>query len=427
MQRVAIAPRPDWIAKVEALGFDWHSAPTPEDPIGAYWDESAYWHLSADEVDLLEAATADLHTMCLAAADHAIKRNLLPYFGFPPSAIGLIEQSWASRSGAAGDTGQPTLYGRFDLAFAGAGVGDGQPKMLEYNADTPTGLFEAAVVQWTWLEERFPDHDQFNSLHEGLVAAWAKIGAALSPNAGAANFSNGAVAPVHFSCLMPHAEDEGTLRYLLDTALEAGLSGKTINAADIGWAGTDGGFVDLEDTPITALFKLLPWDWMLSDRFGPDLTSEVGAGRLTVIEPAWKMVLANKAILAVLWELYPGHPNLLPAFMDRRAFAPGDHVVAKPLLGREGANISIAVLGADGAPAAAPLESMGGAYGAEGYVYQALTRVAESAGVDHTGRAVTHRAVIGSWMIDGSPRGIGIREDTGLITHNRSRFVPHLF
>jgi glutathionylspermidine synthase len=36
------------------------------------------------------------------------------------------------------------LYGRFDLAYRG----DGPPKLLEYNADTPTALFEAAVVQW---------------------------------------------------------------------------------------------------------------------------------------------------------------------------------------------------------------------------------------------------------------------------------------
>jgi len=422
VERVALTPRPDWVAKVEALGFDWHSAPSPENPSGTYWDESAYWHLSADEVDTLEAATEELHQMCLAAAEHVMARKLLPYFGFAPATIGVIEDSWARR-----EVDQPSLYGRFDLAFGGAGVGDGKPKMLEYNADTPTGLYEAAVVQWMWLEERFPERDQFNSLHEGLVAAWAKLRDQLSPGA------NGA--PMHFTCLMPHAEDEGTLRYMLDTALEAGLAGKTLSAADIGWttpvdapaSSLDGFFVDLQETPITALFKIVPWEWLLSDQFGPQLAHALKNRRLTVIEPAWKMILANKAILAVLWEMYPDHPNLLPAFMDPRAFAGGTTVVAKPLLGREGANISIAVLGADGAPAATPLAAMGGVYGEEGYVYQALTPLAQSPGVDDRGRAITHHAVIGSWMIDGVSRGIGIREDTGLITHNRSRFVPHLF
>ena len=415
MQRIARTPRPDWTAKVEALGFDWHSAPTPEDPIGRYWDESAYWRLTADEVDLLEAATGELHEMCVAAAGQAISRGLLPHFGFNAATISLIEESWARR-----ELDQPSLYGRFDFAFAGAGVGDGRPKLLEYNADTPTGLFEAAVVQWTWLEECFPESDQFNSIHEGLVAAWNKLRDSM-PKARA----------VHLTCLAPHAEDEGTLRYMLDTALEGGLAAKTIAAADIGWSvpadaqgdTADGFFADLEETQIRTLFKIVPWDWILADAFGERLQQAVINRQLTVIEPAWKMILANKAILALLWEMYPDHPNLLPAFMDRRAFAPGTTVVAKPLLGREGANISIAVLGEGGALEGAPLASMPGTYGAEGYVYQAMATLASATDGDGS----THHAVVGSWVIDGVSRGIGIREDTGLITHNRSRFVPHLF
>lgn len=399
MKRIAIEPRADWRAKLDALGFDWHTLPTPDDPVGTYWDESAYWELTSAEVDELEAATEELHRLCVSAAEHAIQRKLLPHFGFTADAIKLIEQSWQRRDH------EPTLYGRFDLSY----TGNAPPKMLEYNADTPTGLFEAAVVQWTWLEERFPGRDQFNSLHEGLVAAWAKVGDYLGKP------------PFHFTCLMPHAEDEGTLRYMLDTALEAGLTGKMINAADIGLATSEDGaseFVDLEDNTITALFKILPWDWMLDDRFGQQLTDIVGRGGLTVIEPAWKMVVSNKAILALLWEMYPNHPNLLPASMDRRTIPAGTTVVAKPLLGREGANVSIVTMGEGGVPAGDPLASSGGAYGAEGYVYQAYAPLMESGG---------NRAVIGSWMIDGVARGIGIREDTSLITHNRSRFVPHLF
>ena len=135
MKRIAIQPRAGWQAKLDALGFDWHTVPSPEDPAGTYWDESAYWRLTAEEVDRLEEATNELHTMCLAAADAAISRRLLPHFGFSPEAIALIEDSWRNRGE------QPSLYGRFDLAFAGLDVGDGQPKMLEYNADTPTGLY----------------------------------------------------------------------------------------------------------------------------------------------------------------------------------------------------------------------------------------------------------------------------------------------
>jgi glutathionylspermidine synthase len=404
VERIGIAPRPDWQAKADALGFDWHTVPTPDDPIGAYWDESAYWRLTAAQVDVLEAASEELHTMCIAATEAAIKRRLLPHFGFDATAIKLIEDSWKRRDA------EPGIYGRFDLAYTGTGA----PKLLEYNADTPTGLYEASVVQWTWLEERFPDSDQFNSIHEGLVTAWASMREKIGDS------------PLHLTCLAPHAEDEGTLRYMLDTALEAGWTAKTISAADIGWSDDSKGggyFVDLEDTQISKLFKIVPWDWMLSDAFGARLADAVLKRDLQVIEPAWKMVMANKAILALLWEMYPDHPNLVPAFMDRRAFPAGTTVVAKPLLGREGANISIAILGEGGELAGAPLASMGGEYGAEGYVYQTLTPLAEAPA---SGDGV-YRAVIGSWMIGGVSRGIGIREDTNLITHNRSRFVPHLF
>ncbi len=407
MQRIEIAPRPDWAAKAEALGFDWHSAPSADDPVGRYWDESAYWKFTAEEIDALEAATEELHTMCLAAAERVIAGKLLPHFGFDARAIALIEDSWRVR----GDL--PSLYGRFDFAYGGTEP----PKMLEYNADTPTGLYEAAVVQWAWSQERFPDADQFNSIHEGLVEAWADIKRAHAD-----------VAHVHFTSLAPHAEDEGTVRYMMDTALEAGLPVKAVAAADIGWSVSpdirdSGDFIDLDDNPIRALFKLVPWDWLLADQFGADLARKVSAGEMTVIEPAWKMVLANKAILAVLWEMYPDHPNLLPAFMDRAAFAPGTTVVAKPLLGREGANISIATLGEKGAVVGAPLATMPGQYGQEGYVYQALAP--RAAAVDSAGQ--THHAVIGSWVIAGRSRGIGVREDTALVTSNRSRFVPHIF
>jgi glutathionylspermidine synthase len=35
--------------------------------------------------------------------------------------------------------------------------------------------------------------------------------------------------------------------------------------------------------------------------------------------------------------------------------------------------------------------------------------------------------VVGSWMVNGYACGIGVREDTKLVTGNTSRFVPHVF
>ena len=65
--------------------------------------------------------------------------------------------------------------------------GTGPAKLLEYNADTPTSMFEAAVFQWTWLEQAIERNiipkraDQFNSIHERLIEAWKKLGGGTSP------------------------------------------------------------------------------------------------------------------------------------------------------------------------------------------------------------------------------------------------------
>ena len=89
--------------------------------------------------------------------------------------LGIPDGAWRDRRSDPGRRGEPSLYGRLDLRWDGTGP----PKLLEYNADTPTALFEAAVVQWEWLqclEDGAARHDQFNSLHEALIAAWRALG-----------------------------------------------------------------------------------------------------------------------------------------------------------------------------------------------------------------------------------------------------------
>ena len=373
MRREERTPRRDWPQRVEDLGFHFHSID------GTYWDERACWRFSADEVDTLEAATAELHARCLEAVERVVSRGDYARLRIPEAFHALVERSWRDAD--------PTLYGRFDLAWDGTGA----PRMLEYNADTPTALLEASVVQWYWLQDVKPSADQFNSIHEKLIARWEAMRARL-PAAGR----------VHFTAAAGSPEDQGTLDYLRDTATQAGIEAVAIDVADIGWDGAR--FVDLEERTIGALFKLYPWEWMVREEFGAHLLRR----GLTVVEPAWKMLLSNKAILALLWEMFPGHPNLLAASLEAGALT-GD-VVKKPLYSREGANVAIT---AGGRTLEAP-----GEYGEEGFVWQAYAPVA---------RAGPHYAVIGSWVVGDAPAGIGIREDATPITRNTSRFVPHYF
>ncbi len=373
MKRIELTPRPDWQARVEALGFHFHTMD------GVYWDESACYRFSAAGIDTLEAATAELEARCSEAAGRVIESGELERFRIPEPFHKLVRDSW--------EDDEKSLYGRFDLSWDGRG----EPKMLEYNADTPTALLEASVAQWYWLRDVFPGDDQFNSLHEKLVERWKRIGEDVPGNR-----------IVHFAAVDASPEDQGNLDYLRDTALQAGLDARALAVADIGWNGKV--FTDLEETPIAVLFKLYPWEWLAREPFGEHLLRR----RTLVIEPAWKMVLSNKAILPVLWEMFPGHPNLLPASFDTGRF--NTDFVNKPLYSREGANVSITAGGAT-------LEQPG-AYGAEGYIWQGYQELPNFDG---------NYTVIGSWVVGGEPAGIGIREDATPITRNSSRFVPHCF
>jgi glutathionylspermidine synthase len=184
--------------------------------------------------------------------------------------------------------------------------------------------------------------------------------------------------------------------------MQAGLETKALDMADIGWDGRR--FRDLEDEAIAVLFKLYPWEWLAREEFGQHLLART----VRVVEPAWKMLLSNKAILPVLWEMFPDHPNLLPAYFEPGKFA--TDFVKKPLYSREGANVSITTGGRT-------IEEPG-EYGEEGFIWQGYHALPQFGG-NHT--------VIGSWIVGEEPAGIGIREDDSPITKNSSRFVPHHF
>ena len=366
MRRHSIPPRHDWRDRARTLGFSY--AEIAGEP---YWDETACWEFTADEVDVLDDTLAELERLTRLAAAEAIRRGSHAMLGIPQAVWPLLVRSWERQ--------EPSLYGRMDLRWDGSGP----PKLFEYNADTPTSLFESSVVQWEWLRCAYPDADQFNSIHEALIAAWPTM-----------NLPD----RLHFTCMRDSAEDRGNVDYLRDTATQAGGDTPFLFVDEIGWDGRR--FIDLQCNEILALFKLYPWEFLLRDAFGDN----IAASRTRWIEPAWRLLLSGKGILALLWEMFPDHPNLLPAF--REPGRTGGPEIAKPLFGREGANIT------------APGLSTDGPYGSEGFVHQQWAPLPCVDG---------HYPVIGGWIIAGQPHGIGIREDTTPITRDSSRFVPHYF
>lgn len=378
MKRVIATPRSNWQKQVEADGLLYHTLPDGR----PYWNETAYYQFTSQEISTLEIATQELDRMCLAAVDHIIAYNRFAELQVPDFFVEYIKQSW--------EQDQHTIYGRFDLVFDGANP----PKLLEFNADTPTSLMEAAVIQWKWLEQLHASDDQFNSIHERLIEAWQRFAQETS-------LQN----PVHFSCMEGQDEDELTITYMMDVAQQAGLTTVPIQIEQVGWDGSKRLFVDSRNQPIQSIFKLYPWEWLMTEEFGRHIP-QVNLP-MKWLEPAWKMLLSGKGLLPILWEMYPDHPYLL-----RASWQPIDDavMVRKPARGREGANVTI--LDDDFVVA-----QTHGNYDDGQWVYQEF---------QPPGRFDGNTAIIGSWMVNGYACGIGVREDDELVTQNTSRFVPHL-
>lgn len=381
MRRRSIMPRENWREIAERHGFYFHHVN------GAlYWDESAYYEFSLRQIeDDLEGPAQEIHEMCLDLADEASRDSaIMEALKIPEKFWEKIRQSWLSH--------EFSLYGRFDFSYGGAGPA----KLLEYNADTPTSVYEAAFFQWQWLEDGIAsgalpkNADQFNSIQEHLCAALKKLGDNLP-------------FPLHFACVKSTEEDRATVEYLMDCAVQAGLRVRFVYMEDIG-LDSAGKFFDLENAPISALFKLYPWEYIWEDSFGEALLQS-GA---RLVEPAWKMLLSNKGILPLLWERHKGHPNLLPASFSARDFSKGQYV-KKPLLGREGANVT--------AVDDAGSLSTEGEYGKEGFIWQQYHRLPRFSG---------GYPVCGVWIANGEACGLGIREDDSPITRDTSRFIPHV-
>lgn len=382
MKRITVAPRPDWQSEMARIGFNYHSID------GNYWQEDACYVFTESQIDLLEDATNALHHMYVQAVAHVVKTGDYARLGIDDIAAKQIEDSFGRQA--------PSLYGRFDLCFDGINP----PKLYEYNADTPTALFEASVAQWYWLQAQggiLRGADQFNNIHERLLVEFESLKPMLGYDT------------LYLTAVSDSIEDLTTTQYLQDVAIQAGLQTDYIDIGNIGYRMSDGQFTDLNDNIIRHLFKLYPWEWLLAEEFGQYIASS----GIHLIEPAYKLLMSNKALLTVLWEMFPNHPNLLAASLNPNDIS--TNVVKKPFFSREGANISLTH--------ANQTLSTHGQYGQEGYVYQEskpLPKFSNNQGQDVF-------AVIGSWIVGHSAAGIGIREDSTLITKDTSLFVPHTF
>ena len=393
MLRRPIPPRANWQQLAREFGFHFHTMYGQP-----YWDESAYYQFSLKQIEEdIETPTEELHQMCLHVVDQVCRDEaLLRKFAIPEAYWQAIADDWLKQS--------PSLYSRLDLIYDGKMPA----KLLENNADTPTSLYESGFWQWLWLEHNVDAGvlpkaaDQFNSLQEKLVNQFKVI----------ADYYQ--LSYMHFACCKDTDEDRGTVQYLQDCAKEAGINDYFVFVEDIGIDATQR-LTDLDDQLISTCFKLYPWEFMQREEFGNYAIQP----EQNWLEPLWKTILSNKALLPELWRQFPQHPNLLPAYFEsdihcgKAALNEGDKWVKKPLYSREGANITVFDKQTDDAEALAT----DGPYGEEGFIFQAYTPMPKF-GDNFT--------LIGSWLVNDEAAGISVREDTSPITQDLSRYLPHI-
>lgn len=391
MLRKNFKKRTDYHQRLDEIGFQYHNVISSDQ--AEYWTEGIAYEFTLKQIEEIETVSESLHEMCLETIGNIIETGDYPVqFGLSNESKSLIEHSWNNED--------LHIYGRFDLLVENSGA----IKMYEYNADTPTALLESAVAQWQWLEEveDVSHRDQFNSIHEKLIARW--------------NVAKSEIANPMLYVLASNEgvyEDWGNVEYLADTAMQGGWQIHIEEIENIGYDPHNVKFVDAAGNSIENIFKLYPWEWMMQEDFGEFVID----CPTRWFEPPWKMLLSNKAILPVLWKRFPDHPNLLPSFFEDEKTAMDFKYmfVKKPILGREGANLHIAgtftdtlIEGSHQMPE----------YDGDGYIYQQYAPLPDFQG---------KHPVIGSWIIGDEPAGIGIREDNTIISGNGSHFVPHYF
>lgn len=391
--------RPNWEQIIVDEGIT-YSIDGPADP-DHYWNEFASYNFGRNEIINLARQTEKIHQMCVDAA-HFLAKGSYGTLGLPQQALELAQKSLIHT--------EFDFYGRLDLTYSGQ-VGD-PVKLLEYNADTPTGIIESAVSQQTWLNARGESALDWNDLGEALAARWR----ALRKTA-----QHDVLHLAHVSDEVdPTGEDRNNTWLLGFAAQKAGWTTKLIPIDEVIWNEEDHHWEDADGLRIDNLFKLYPWeDMVVDDDQGYDqLLFQHYTEMEHWVEPAWKMFLSNKTLLAALWELNPGHENLVEAYVGTSGGM--KNWVRKPIFGREGEGITIHA--PDFGVEVEDTDSFFKDASDENFVYQEFIDIKNFPGA----RSENNYPILGSWVVGGRSVGVGVRESSDRITGWDARFVPHI-
>ena len=377
---------------LESIGFTWH---TDTDETSYVSDEIV--SISQDEAEAYYEATNELYDMFCEAGQHVIDNNLFHELDIPFNLVEIIKDSWE-------DDVHWHLYGRFDLA----GGLDGKPiKLIEFNADTPTAVFETAIVQWAILKfNNLEESSQFNSLYEAIKDNFKRFVTLDSDLGKFEDHYKNLNWKILFSSVSGNDEEENTTKLLQHIANEAGYTTDFSYIQDVEFS-NDG--ISKDDEIYEFWFKLIPWEDIAIDEgeLAVTLTEIIANKKAIICNPAYTLLFQSKGIMKVLWDLYPNHPLLLET-----SFEPLENTkqVEKMCFGREGANV--AIVNEDNS-----LEiKTDGAYENFKPIYQEYVEFPQDKNCEHYQAGVFYSY---------EACGLGFRKG-GVILDNMSKFVGHI-
>lgn len=372
---------------LEQIGFVWHTDS----------DKSAY---IADEIVEISEAQAEafyeagntLYEMFVEAGEYVIEHNLFHELGIPFNLVDIIKISWENDL-------HWHLYGRFDLA---GGIEGNPIKLLEFNADTPTALFETAIIQWAQLKYNNLDESaQFNRLYEALGENFKRL-VTHDIEMFEERYQGWKIL---FSSIKGNAEEENTTRLLQHIATEAGFETQFAYIDEVEFS-QEGIFYEGE--PYAFWFKLIPWEDIAIEEsdLAMLLTQIIQNQKAIILNPAYTLMFQSKAFMKILWDLYPKHPLLLET-----SFEPlkDKAQVQKRIFGREGANIEITD------DRGKLIEKTAGEYESFKTIYQEYTPLACDS---------QNRSYQAGLFFAYDSCGLGFRRG-GKILNNLSKFVGH--
>lgn len=354
----------------------------------------------------LRRATYDLHTMFMHATDWVLDdpEARLPPFDLPRALWPRLLKSWEDRQ-------NHMITGRFDFCATPRGV-----KVFEYNCDSASCYMECGKVQGQWAEHYDAlqwGEDAGAALFEQLVRAWEE---------------SEVDAPLYI-LYDDHPEEAYHALYMQEALEAAGVEVRPLLGLGSLRFGPEGQILDERGDEVRWVWKTWAWETALdqlrdeSEALDGDgkkglALRRSGAPRLAdvlfhpgvrVFEPLWTLIPSNKAILPVLWKLFPGHPFLLESQFELTESLRREGYVSKPIVGRCGANIKLYGQGAG------VVAETGGRFDVKETIYQQLSLLPQLSG---------HYAQLCSFWVAGSYAGACTRMDQSPVIKSESDIWP---